>query len=92
MNAFNDSLDTAVFTTKFVFRAGEPIRNVFHHEDDGAWEFTGSTQAVEDRDYLIVSLEEIINLDSSILELADLPLGEAAYRTAPDAPWERYVI
>lgn len=92
MKAFNDSLNTAVFTTKFVFRVGEPIQNVFHHEDDGAWEFTGATQAVEDKDYLIVSLEEMMNLDPSILELADLPLGEAAYRSSANAPWERYVI
>jgi len=89
MKAFNESLNTAVFTTRFVFKEGEPIQNVFHHDEDGAWEFTGATQAVEDKDYLVVSLQEIIDFDPSVLELADLALGESAYRPAIDKPWER---
>ena len=92
MKTFNEELNVAVFTTKFVIRNGEPILNVYHHEDDGAWEFTGATQAIEDKDYLVVSLERVINFDSSVLELADLSLGEAAYRSSVDAPWKRYVI
>lgn len=37
--------------TRFVTNKGKPILNVFHHEEDGAWEFTGGTQAVEDADW-----------------------------------------
>lgn len=90
MKAFNESLNTAVFTTRFVFREREPIQNIFHHNEDGAWEFTGVTQAVEDGDYLVVSLQEIMDFDPSVLELADLALGESAYRPAIDMPWERF--
>jgi len=92
MNVFKEELNVAVFTTQFVIRNGEPILNVFHHKDDGAWEFTGATQAVEDKDYLVISLQKIINLDPSVLELADLQLGEAAYRASQDATWEKYVL
>jgi len=90
MKAFKEALNTAVFSTKFVLRGGEPIQNVFHHDEDGSWEFTGVTQSTDDKDYLIVSLQEIIDFDPSVLELADLALGESAYRSAVDMPWERY--
>jgi hypothetical protein len=89
MKVFNEELNVAVFTTRFVLREGECIQNVFHHNDDGAWEFTGETQASDDKDYLIVSLQEIIDLDQTILELADLPLGGSAYRSSIDKSWTR---
>ena len=92
MKTFNEDLNVAVFTTRFVIRGGEPIRNVFHHEDDGAWEFTGGTRAEADSDYLIVALAEIIKRDTTVLELADLSPGEAAYRAHVNAVWERRKI
>ncbi len=53
---------------------------------------TGATQAVEDSHYLVVSLQKIIDFDPSFLELADRPLGKAAYRPSQDAAWERFVL
>lgn len=50
MKTFNVDLNVTVFTTKYVFREGEPILNVFHHED-GAWEFTGDTECEDDKEY-----------------------------------------
>lgn len=88
--AFNEGLNTAVFSTRFVLRRGEAIQNVFHHEEDGSWEFIGATQATNEKDYLVVSLQEIIDFDPSVLELADLALGKSAYRSAINMPWERY--
>ncbi|NSL85808.1 hypothetical protein ECE50_030800 [Chitinophaga sp. Mgbs1] len=92
MNSFNDPLNTAVFTTRFVIKDGELIHHVFHHEDDGAWEFTGATQAQDDKDYMVVALEEIIMRDATVMELSDLPLGEGAYRPSKDAPWQRFEL
>ena len=76
MKSFKEDLNVAVFTTRFVIREGEPILYVFHHEEDGAWEFISATQAVCDSDYLIVALAQIIDRDAAILELADLQQGE----------------
>lgn len=89
MKSFNEDLNVAVFTTRYVLREGESILNVFHHED-GAWEFTCGTECEDDKDYLIVSLEEIINIDPSVLQVADLPLGESAYRSSREMPWQRH--
>lgn len=90
MKTFSEDMNVAVFTTRFVLKDREPIQNVFHHEEDGAWEFTSATQAIEDKDYMVVALQEIIDYDPSILELADLELGKSAYRPALDKPWEIY--
>ncbi|RPE09938.1 DUF2185 domain-containing protein [Chitinophaga lutea] len=85
-------MNVAVFTTRYVYREGKPILYVFHHDEDGAWEFIGSDKSVNETDYMIIALEEIIKLDPSVLELADLPLGWAAYRDRTDAPWNLYLM
>lgn len=86
MKPFQESLNTAVITTKWVLD-GEPILNVYHHEDDGMWEFTGSTQGHEDSDYKVISLEEVIQRDPTIQHVSELPLGYCANRTAVDILW-----
>ena len=75
-----------MFTTKSVFNKHEYISCVFHHEEDGAWEFIGNSTYTE-KDYIILSLREIIKLDISILEIADLPLGYEAHRKDKSLPW-----
>jgi hypothetical protein len=87
MKKFQDDLNTSVFTTKSVFRKNEAIKFVFHHEEDGAWEFIGNS-SYEEQDYIVVSLEEIITLDKTVLDIADLPLGFEARRAGPTSEWE----
>jgi hypothetical protein len=86
MEKFQDKPDMAVFTTKSVYNKEEDISYVFHHEEDGAWEFIGNSIYTE-MDYIILSLREIIELDITILEIADLPLGYEAYREKKNLPW-----
>jgi hypothetical protein len=85
-NNFAESLNTAVFTTKYVIERNSPILYVYHYEEDGAWQFSGKEDCT-DSDYKIISLEEMINNDNSILELANLPLGGEAYRENKDSNW-----
>jgi hypothetical protein len=87
INKFKEELDTAVFTTKSILEKRDFIFYVFHYEDDGAWQFSGNEDVIDDEDYKVVSLEEIIDLDNSILEIADLPLQHMAYRSKPGLPW-----
>jgi hypothetical protein len=83
---FVESLNTAVFTTKYVLEMNSPILYVYHYEEDGAWQFSGEEKCI-DSDYRVISLEEIINIDKSILELAELPLGGEAYRGDKSSKW-----
>ena len=86
MKAFEDDLNTAVFTTKYVLYSNSPILFVNHY-DDGYWQFCGAEDNLQDEDFKIISLEEIIQIDSSILEVADLPYEGEAYRENINSPW-----
>ena len=86
---FADPPNVAVFSTRQVFRSGQPILHVSHDADDGAWQFhAGST--VAEADAMVVALQEVLAHDPSIAELADLPLGWFAERTAAGQPWVRH--
>ncbi|WP_298717644.1 hypothetical protein [Chitinophaga sp.] len=84
---FNIALNSAVLTTRFVLHENKPILSVFHHEEDGIWEFIGDDICADDSDYLVISLDEIINLDTSILEISELPAGKSAQRAGKNQPW-----
>lgn len=83
---FLDNLNTAVFTTKFVLEKNSPVLYVFHYKNDGAWSFLGNEDCLES-DYRIISLEEMIEIDNTILKLADMPFGYCAKRTDKNSSW-----
>ncbi len=84
---FKEPLNTAVFTTKFVIEDLAPIVFVYH-DSDGCWQFHGSEEKVIDDDIRIVSLDEIIALDQSIIELAEMPEGFEAVRSKKGDNWQ----
>jgi len=84
---FLDNLNTAVFTTKYILEQQSPVLYVYHYKDDGAWQFSGNEDCHDD-DFRVISLEEMINIDKSILELADMPLGFYAKRENISSSWK----
>lgn len=84
---FKESLNTAVFTTRYVVEELSPILFVYH-DDDGSWQFHGGEQEILDEDMRLVALEEIIKLDKSILELANMPIGFEAVRSDDQSSWK----
>lgn len=68
----------------------EPILWVSHDADDHGWQFIGTSDAslVDAR---LVCLEEIVRLDPSVLEVADLLPGWQAFRDTVGGPWSRRV-
>jgi len=84
---FEDPPNVAVFTTTHVIRAGRPILYVSHDAEDGAWQFH-SGDACSEADATVVALEEIVELDSSIAGLANLPLGWCATRKSQGSAWK----
>lgn len=85
---FADAANTAVITTRQVIEQGLPIRRVSHDLDDGAWQFLCGTTNAES-DARIVGLGEIVRLDPSVREVADLPLGWVAWRSSRSDAWQR---
>ena len=85
---FEEAENTAVFTTKFVVVDKKDITTVYHEEEDGAWQFF-SEDTFENFNEVakVVGLGQIIKLDESILELADMPLGFKAHRNSKGEKW-----
>lgn len=85
---FDQPPNCATLTMRQVLEGAEPILLVSHTADDGGWQFTGHTDASV-ADARVVGLREMVELDPSILQVADLPLGWQAVRRGPGYPWQR---
>jgi hypothetical protein len=85
---FNGALITAVFTTKFVTIDKRQITLVKHNSDDNTWEFY-SNDKFDDFEKVakVVSLEDMIAIDNSILEISDLKSGYFAHRDSKSHNW-----
>ena len=84
---FDQPQKCAVFTTRQVIEHEEPILHVTHDSDDHGWQFYGSEARAQDA--RIIALEEAVQLDPSVLQLADLPVGWHAWRRSAEDPWVR---
>jgi hypothetical protein len=87
--AFSDSKSLGVITTSRVLDEGAPVLLVTHDADDEGWQFLcGTTNDPEDG--RIVHLGEMIKMDETLLDVADLPLGWMAERDEVGGEWTRY--
>lgn len=71
-----------------VLDGSEPILLFSHDEDDHGWQFIGVSDATM-ADGRVVSLEEIVRLDPTVLEVSDLPPGWQAVRGFVGGAWSR---
>jgi hypothetical protein len=81
--------DIYVFTTKYVVKNNSPIVRVLHDED-GDWQFLGSEGNLQETDAMVVSLGEIIEFDTTLSEIINLPIGKQALRTNIGKTWYIY--
>lgn len=86
---FETPAEGMAVTTKQVM-AGATVVYVSHDSDDGAWQFHTADPLTEE-DALLVTLGDVLEVHPSMVELADLPAGWVAERSAAGAPWTRRV-
>lgn len=85
---FDQPRNCATFTMRQVMDRAEPILLVSHDADDHGWQFIGSTDA-NMKDAMLVCLHEVVRVDPTVLEVADLPPGWQALRDHAGGPWTR---
>lgn len=66
----------------------EPILLVSHDAEDHGWQFIGGS-GMAMADAMIVALGEVVERDSTVLEVADLQPGWQAVRATAGGPWTR---
>ena len=85
---FSDSPETTVLTLQPILEAGRTIVFV-EHDERGKWRFFDARQLFDGAEMRLVPLKCLVELDPSVSELANLPIGWRAWREAEDGPWER---
>ena len=85
---FDQPRNCAVIVSRSVAFDGAAILLVSHDADDHGWQFLDAE--VPDVDQAaVLALSEVVALDHSILEIADLPPGWYAWRESKSSPWRR---
>ena len=90
---FIDPPETSVVTTKQVTNSEYPVLYVSHElDEDGetVWQFLCLVVPFSMEDAQLVRLDTIVNIDNTLREVADLPLGYAATRDFASGPWKRF--
>lgn len=81
-----------VITTVDIINKKKKVVLVFHDKEDGMWEFLDG-EDVSEESAAIISISEMEQIDSSIGELCDLPLGCGAFpwwwNAAMEMVWNR---
>jgi hypothetical protein len=86
---FPDVRNVAVFTSERVVSGEEWIHYVTHDAEDGAWQFHPHSGITSKDETSVVALATVVNLDETVRQLADLPLGWHAWRDSPGEEWQR---
>jgi hypothetical protein len=85
---FSDPPNAAVFTTWPIIRGDDWIGLVSRDAQDGDWQFL-SIKGNDVSEIAIISLRQAIELDPTLIELADLPVGWRARRDSKGGTWRR---
>jgi hypothetical protein len=88
---FDQGPRVAALTSRQVIEQGLPILSVVHYAEDEDWAFTcGTTDASEDM--RVIAMEQALNIDQTLAEIAELPPGWGATRTVAGGSWTRYEL
>lgn len=85
MKIIEENKNKSAITTKYVVNNNSIIVSVFYDED-GDWQFFGEEE-VSEEDAIVVSIQEMIDIDKSLVNLPDLKEGESAYRKNKESIW-----
>lgn len=89
---FFDGPDTVSVTLSDITAGRLPILFASHERDDEGeiiWQFHNNPGHFDFRHAQLVRLETVLDLDPTIAELGDLPIGWTASRNSVDDAWRR---
>ncbi len=84
---FSDPENTACIVCRHVLENNMPILYATHDEDDNMWQFLCGADNHENQDAKIISLLEATEIDPSINDLYEMPVGVGATREKMNEQW-----
>ena len=88
---FSDSSDTACFVCDHVLSRQRPILHVTH-DYDGYWQFLCGQNNHDESNAKIISIGQATEIDNSINDLYEMPMGVGADRKSIDDEWVPYKL
>ncbi|HXX64874.1 MAG TPA: hypothetical protein VEO56_13835 [Bacteroidota bacterium] len=82
---YDETPSTLVATQRMVVEKKQPILYVVH-DKDGEWAFLADERSIIDP-VVELSIQDIIAIDSTVLQVADLKKGWKASRASRGSPW-----
>jgi hypothetical protein len=67
--------------------SGRPVLVVAHYEDDHSWAFMDGGP-FDPADALVVAMSEVVGRHPELVEIAELPVGWSASRSAVGQSWK----
>lgn len=87
---FSDPKNTTCIVCSHIIEHQSPILFVSHDEEDGVWQFLCGAENHEIEEAKIISLFEATNIDQSINDLSEMPLGFGATRDSINDIWQTF--
>ena len=85
---FDQPPNCAVITLGQIVDGSASILQVVHDADDHGWQFLTLDDAREE-DASVVRLGQIVQIDPSVFDVADIAPGWRAWRQSPEHEWIR---
>lgn len=89
---FQDAENTVCFVCDHVLNKERPILNVTHDKEDGIWQFMCGQNDHDESNAKIISLKQATELDNTINDLYEMPLGVGAERESINEKWQPYKL
>jgi hypothetical protein len=87
---FFEAGNTACFVCDHVMYRQRPILLVTHDNEDSSWQFLCGQDDHTEANIKIISLRQITEIDQTVNDLFEMPLGVAAERTTVNDKWEPF--
>lgn len=88
---FRDAENKAVFTCNHIVDDKSPILYV-EHDSEGDWQFLCGQNDHTDENAKIISLKQAVELDNTLNDLYEMPIGVGAERKRVGAKWNPFKI
>jgi len=90
---FFDAENTVCFVCDHVLNKQRPVLRVLHEKEDFYWQFLcGENDHLTDANIKIISMKEATEIDNTINELYEMPLGVGAERKSISDKWVPFKI